>query len=212
MGKNMENEKDNILRLTKADVKAAAATLANAFVNYPVSVFFTPDEAKRKKRQPGISRRILRNSIKSGEVYITSPKMEGVAIWMLNNNQTAEKKRKQSLRDRIGALSIDKETKKRQQAFFEYSDSIRKRVLPAKYWYLQMLGVNPAYQGKGFSSRLVKPMLARAEKEGLPVFLETQLKKNVTLYEHFGFKVVEDGMIPGSTVNSWAMVKEPKQG
>jgi GNAT superfamily N-acetyltransferase len=206
----MENEKDNILRLTKVNIKPAAVTLANAFMYYPVSVFFTPDKAKRKKRQPGVSRRILRNSIVSGEVYITSPQMEGVAVWLLAGNQPPVKKRRQSMGAWLEGLFIDKETKKRQKAFFDYSDGIRKRVLPAKYWYLQMLAVDPAYQGKGFSSRLVKPMLVRAEREGLPVFLETQLQKNVSLYEHFGFKVVEEGVIPGSKVNSWAMVKEPK--
>jgi GNAT superfamily N-acetyltransferase len=208
----MENEKDNLIRLTKDHIKTAAVTLANAFINYPVSVYFTPDEVKRKKHQPGVSRRILGNSILTGEVYITSMRMEGIAVWLLHDGQTPAPKRRSSVRTWLENLFADKETQKRQKAFFEYSDSIRKRVLPAKYWYLQMLGVDPAYQGKGYSSRLVKPMLARAEREGLPVFLETQLKKNVTLYQHFGFKVVEEGNIPGSNVYSWAMVREVKKG
>lgn len=207
----MENEKENLLRLTKADIKPAAATLAAAFMNYPVSVYFTPDEVKRKKRQPGTSRHILKNSITTGEVYVTSPRMEGIAVWLLTDRSNPAPKRRTSLRMWLEKRFGDKETAKRQKAFFEYSDGIRKRVLPAKYWYLQMLGVAPPYQGQGYSSRLVKPMLARAEREGLPVFLETQLKKNVTLYQHFGFKVVEEGNIPGSSVYSWAMVREPNQ-
>jgi GNAT superfamily N-acetyltransferase len=208
----MENEKENILRLTKAGIKPAATTLAAAFMNYPVSVYFTPDEVKRKKRQPGVSRNILKNSIVTGEVYITSPNCEGIAVWLLADSSIHAPRRRTSLRTWLENRFADKETAKRQKAFFEHSDAIRKRVLPAKYWYLQMLGVNPAYQGQGYSSRLVKPMLARAEQEGLPVYLETQLKKNVTLYQHFGFKVVEEGNIPGSNVYSWAMVKAPKQG
>ena len=206
----MENEKDNLIRLTKDHIKPAAVTLTNAFINYPVSVYFTPDEAKRKKLQPGISRGILRNAIGTGEVYTTSARMEGIAVWMLTQNQFNAKKQRTSLMAWLKNLFGDKESQRRHKAFFEYSDSIRKRVLPAKYWYLQMLGVDPAYQGQGFSSRLVKPMLARAKREGLPVFLETQLQKNVALYQHFGFKVVEEGNIPGSNVYSWAMVKEPK--
>jgi GNAT superfamily N-acetyltransferase len=80
--------------------------------------------------------------------------------------------------------------------------------MPERYWYLQILGVDPGCQGQGFSSRLLKPMLERADREGLPVFLETQLKKNVTLYEHFGFKVVEEGKITGGDLYSWAMVRK----
>jgi GNAT superfamily N-acetyltransferase len=206
----MENQKNNLIRLTKANIKPAAVTLSNAFVNYPVSVFFNPDEAKRKRRQPGVSRQILKESIISGEVYTTSMRMEGIAVWMLQDNTKPAPKPRAPVRTWLKNLFADKEMEKRRKAFLDHSDDIRKRVMPAKYWYLQMLGVDPAYQGKGYSSRLVKPMLARAEREGLPVYLETQLKKNVTLYQHFGFKVVEEGIIPGSTVNSWAMVKSPK--
>jgi hypothetical protein len=50
-------------------------------------------------------------------------------------------------------------------------------------------------------------MLARADRDGLPCFLETQMGKNVGLYEHFGFRVAEAGIIPGSNVKSWAMVR-----
>jgi GNAT superfamily N-acetyltransferase len=70
-----------------------------------------------------------------------------------------------------------------------------------------MLGVDPDYQGKGYASQLLRPMLARADKEGIPCYLETQLGKNVALYEHFGFRVAEQGIIPGSNVMSWAMVR-----
>jgi hypothetical protein len=50
-------------------------------------------------------------------------------------------------------------------------------------------------------------MFAHADKEGVPCFLETQAEKNVALYEHFGFRVVEAGLIPGSNVRSWALVR-----
>jgi GNAT superfamily N-acetyltransferase len=105
-------------------------------------------------------------------------------------------------------LFIDKETNKRQKAYFEYAITVRTRVTPDRYWFLQILGVDPGYQGQGFSSRLLKPLLARADREGLPCFLETQAEKNVALYEHFGFRVVEEGIIPGSGIKSWAMLRK----
>jgi hypothetical protein len=54
---------------------------------------------------------------------------------------------------------------------------------------------------------LLKPMFSRIDKEGLPCFLETQAEKNVALYEHLGFRVVEEGIVPGSGVKSWAMLR-----
>jgi hypothetical protein len=50
-------------------------------------------------------------------------------------------------------------------------------------------------------------MLARIDKEGLPSYLETQEEKNVPLYEHFGFKVLEEVNIPDLDVTNWAMLR-----
>lgn len=199
---------DNIIRVTKADAGRAAQTLAKAFQEYPVSVYFMPDEKKRRKLNPKIYRLIVTGDLTSGEVYATSPKMEGVAVWQLMDKNRLQKRGFSFGWFWLG-LFTDKETSKRQQAFLGYSSAVRARLMPERYWYLQMLGVDPDYQGKGFSSRLLKPMLARADREGLPVYLETQRDKNVTLYQHFGFKVGEEGNIPGSTLHSWAMVREP---
>jgi hypothetical protein len=67
--------------LTKSQVKSAAEVLAKAFWDYPMSVYFWPDEAKRTKRQLALCRRQVYTGIKYGEVYATSPQMEGVSVW-----------------------------------------------------------------------------------------------------------------------------------
>jgi GNAT superfamily N-acetyltransferase len=204
----MTQEQDNIIRLTGRDAKAAAGTVARAFLNYPVSVFFMPDEAKRRKKQPAIFARLIRAAAVNGEVYATSRKMEGVAVWFTPDSKQSSWWQRLCNGLLISSFFMNKKQKASQRAFEQYSNSVRKRVLPARYWYLQILGVAPEQQGKGFSGRLLRPMLARAEREGLLVFLETQLPKNVELYKHFGFRVVEEGTIPGSNVHSWAMVKD----
>jgi hypothetical protein len=50
-------------------------------------------------------------------------------------------------------------------------------------------------------------MLERIDKEGLPCYLETQNPENIPLYEHFGFKVMEEGVIPGSPVKQFAVLR-----
>lgn len=65
------------------------------------------------------------------------------------------------------------------------------------HWYLSMLGVDPACQGRGYGSALLKAGLARADADGLPAYLESSNPRNVPLYERFGFEVM--GLIaPGS--------------
>ena len=206
----MAEDLNSLLRLTKDRIKPAAEVLERAFRDYPMSAYFIPDEAKRSKKQPAIYRMLVRNGIKYGEVYATSSKLEGVAVWFASDS------RRESFWDYLISgqyltlLRSGREVVKRQRVFGEYTASVRARCVSSRHWYLQLLGVDPAYQGKGFAGQLLRPMLARADREGVPCFLETQAEKNVAFYEHFGFTVAEAGIIPGSNMKSWAMVRGNK--
>ena len=189
-------------------IKPAAQTLARAFQEYPVSVFLEPDAAKRQKEQPYVFSSLIRSSLSYGTIYGTSPKMEGVAVWYLVDKNKPFPKPRRTLREWVQSFREDKIKAQKRQAFMDFSQSVRQRVLPDRYWYLQLLGVDPAYQGKSFSSVLMKPMLELAKKQGLPCFLETQSQRNVSLYGHFGFVIVEEGTIPLGDVYSWAMLKK----
>jgi ribosomal protein S18 acetylase RimI-like enzyme len=202
----MNSELNNLVRLKKADIKAAEV-LGRAFHGYPLSAYFIPDESERRKKQPAMIRMLMRHGLKFGEVYATSPQMEGVAIWFPPNSKHNNWWSNFISGRFLVPFVVGMETVRRQKAFGEYAGAVRKRVAPFPHWYLQMLGVDPQYQGQGFSSRLLKPMFTRIDKEGLPCFLETQLEKNVSLYEHLGFKVMEEGIVPGSNVKSWAMLR-----
>jgi ribosomal protein S18 acetylase RimI-like enzyme len=63
------------------------------------------------------------------------------------------------------------------------------------HWYLPWLGVDPARQGRGLGSLMLKHTLRRVDETGLPAYLESSNPKNVPLYERFGFEVL--GLIQG---------------
>jgi len=88
-----------------------------------------------------------------------------------------------------------------------YIDAIHQRQAPFKHWFLQTIGVNPRSQGKGYASKLIRPMLTRIDEEGLPCYLETLDEHNVPLYEHLGFKVVDKATIPKTSLTNWAMLR-----
>jgi ribosomal protein S18 acetylase RimI-like enzyme len=78
------------------------------------------------------------------------------------------------------------------------------------HWTLGPIAVDPAHRGQGFASQLIRPMLERADDEGVPVYLSTNTEENIALYEHFGFKVKERADMPG--VDGWnaSMLREPQ--
>ena len=204
----MVDNLDNLVRLNGAQVSQGVETLVRAFQDYPLTVYFNPDPGTRKTRMTDSFASLLRFGIKYGEVYATSPKMEGVAMWLPSENADKTLWRNIRCGNLSALMGLFRKKPATLRAYGEYSNAVRKRRAPVPYVYLQLLAVDPACQGRGYSSLLLRTMFSRIDKEGLPSFLETQAEKNVGIYEHFGFRVVEVGFVPGSEVKSWAMLRD----
>jgi len=58
------------------------------------------------------------------------------------------------------------------------------------HWYLPLIGVAPADQGRGCGSNLLRRALARCDRNGFPAYLEATNPRNTALYERLGFKAV----------------------
>jgi GNAT superfamily N-acetyltransferase len=89
-------------------------------------------------------------------------------------------------------------------------DDLRQRDAAEPHWYLWVLGVDPPRQGQGVGSALLQPVLARADGEGLPCYLETQKERNVPFYQKHGFEVVVEDDLPDGGLHSWTMKRPPK--
>ena len=204
----MKSELSGLVRLEKSQLKPAAAMVARAFQDNPLSVYFFPDASERKDKLPYIFRFMIGYGLLYGEAYTISPNLEGLAVWL------PPEKPRVTRRGGIGSeglsrlFKVEGETAARWKSFDDYVASLHKRHVPFSHWYLQLLGIAPAYQGKGYASTLLKAMFVRIDKERLPCFLETDAKRDVSIYQHYGFKVVEEGVVPGSQVTIWAMLRK----
>jgi ribosomal protein S18 acetylase RimI-like enzyme len=87
-------------------------------------------------------------------------------------------------------------------------DDLHRRLVPYVHWYLQIIGVDPAYQGQGFSSRLLRPVLERIDRERMPCYLETNSGKNVAIYRRSGFELVSEDKMPGTELTVFAMLRK----
>lgn len=77
------------------------------------------------------------------------------------------------------------------------------------HWYLAMIGVDPARQGRGYGSAILKESLRRCDEEGVAAYLESSNPKNVPLYERHGFEVL--GFIqPGDFPGLYPMLRRPR--
>lgn len=58
------------------------------------------------------------------------------------------------------------------------------------HWYLPIVGVDPALQGRGLGASLLRPVLAECDRARLPAYLESTNPRNRPLYERHGFHAV----------------------
>lgn len=93
-----------------------------------------------------------------------------------------------------------------------YAKRMKDRLVGDKCWYLNNLATRPECQGRGLISRLVYPFLDMCDKTNASVFLETHTEKNVVMYEHFGFRIIGTGIIPGTNLKHYAMLYGRKKG
>ena len=90
-------------------------------------------------------------------------------------------------------------------------EKLRAQLAPEPHWYLWVIGVEPERQGRGLGSSLVEPMIAQADADGLPCYLETHKERNIAFYEKHGYNVVHSGNVPGGGPAYWCLKREPRR-
>lgn len=203
-----------LLRLKRSQVASAAKVLARAFEKDPVYMFFFPDGSKRLRQNYHLMYYGIRYCMRYGEVYATSPKLEGIALWRFMDPREEQELQDKSTRLFSNWLSFRLmaevgEPLEKVYSTYEGVLSLHYKLVPFPHWYLYVLGVEPKFQGQGFTSRLLRTKFARIDREQFDCYLDTNNEKNVGFYEHFGFRVVKRYEIPDSDVINWSMVREP---
>ena len=204
----MDNQNGELLRLTLKERGVGTAVLGRAFAEYELLRYYFPDETERRAAADTFVFIGLSVCLKYGEVYASSEKLEGVAGWLPPGKSPF------GARQIIRSVPLSvlfrfgRQGAGRLQAYGRFIDNLPRRLVPYPHWYLQIIGVDPAYQGQGFSSRLLRPVLERIDRERMPCYLETNAEKNVAIYRRFGFEVVSEDKLPGTEVTTFAMLRK----
>ena len=90
-----------------------------------------------------------------------------------------------------------------------YLSEVEKLHPKQPHYYLEYLGVEPAYQGKGLGSALLKFLTEKADSEQMGCYLENANPRNNPLYHRFGFETINEKNIIG--VDNWFMWRSPNK-
>jgi ribosomal protein S18 acetylase RimI-like enzyme len=140
-------------------------------------------------------------------VVSTTTTLDGVAIWLPPRQPTQTLGRLLRTGALLAPLMFGWGAFRRSMTFMSPITTWHKQYAPGAHWYLFYLGVTPAQQGRGIGSALVQPMLARADADQLPCYLETGNVRNLGFYQRLGFTVVAEDVLPHGGPRLWAMLR-----
>ena len=201
-------ELKDLFRLTNAQIEPASRIIARAFQDDPLMEYYFPDESVRKEKLPYTFEFLLNYVITRGEVYAISPKLEGIALWLSSDKAHI------TLEDALncGGLTymskVGSKVMQKQMDTSEYMHSIHENLVPSFHWYLNVLGVDPEFQGMGNAGILLRSMFAQIYAKNLSCYLETHNEKNIPVYQHFGFEILKEFKLPKTNVITWSMYRD----
>lgn len=199
-------DRDRIRKMTASDLGPAASVFAHAFYDDPLMGWMVPRDARRLRRLERIFALTLRRVwLPEDECYVTGPAI-GAAAWMPPG--TWKLSMPAQLRMLPGSVHAVRGDFPRMAKLDSFIDE-RHPAEPA-HWYLNAMGVTPAWQGRGYGTALMRPVLERCDRERVPAYLETSTPGGRRLYERNGFEVVEECRVADDAPPIWRMWRDPQ--
>jgi ribosomal protein S18 acetylase RimI-like enzyme len=200
------NDLTSLFRLNKSNIKIASKVAAKAYFEANDFSRFSSNPSKRLKYITRTMNMTFRYTLKFGVVYATSQNFEGVAAWLPHDYVKIPLWQYARFGMIPIVLGVGKKVRKQLLYFDKLAKEKHKQHANFPHLYLYNLAVDPHHQGKGWVNILLNPMLAKADKEKLPCYLETG-ERNVPLYEHFGFEAIERIPVPDFDEEMWIMMR-----
>jgi hypothetical protein len=89
-------------------------------------------------------------------------------------------------------------------------EELRHRLAAGPHWYLLALGAEPPMERSAVTELLIEPVVARADSDRLPCYVETFQERDLSSYEKAGFRVEGAGNILEGGPSFWAMIRAPR--
>ncbi|MEW6402261.1 MAG: GNAT family N-acetyltransferase [Chloroflexota bacterium] len=191
--------------LTPADVEQAAHVIAEAFMDDPLVTFMLPFRSTRLQTLIKFFRIYGEINIRNQRAYGVGQPLQAVAFWIFPD----QKNLSISIR-MIGKLlplvfTMYPLGMLRARKILEQINAFHEKYANEPHFYLDNLGVISSARGQGLSSKLIRPFLDMADEQKVIVYTDTVTSANIPFYEHFGFRLMEARLVPGTQITVSAL-------
>jgi ribosomal protein S18 acetylase RimI-like enzyme len=158
-----------------------------------------PSAEQYLTHMPALTRAFGGRAFEHGTAHSTDS-FAGVALW-LPPGVTPDEESLVALTQR----SVDESL---QPDVFQVFETMGRYHPKEPHWYLPLIGVDPAHQGKGHGAALLKFALDQCDRDRLPAYLESTNPRNISLYKRHGFEALGTIQV-GSSPPLVPMLRKP---
>ncbi len=170
-------------RADVADREAVVLTMTRAFEHDPLVRWFFPDPETYERRTAAFFGYLFDIRVEHGEVTVAGGG-SAAALWTPPGGLTMT----QAEQDARWAAQVEAGAGPGEMTRLDaFEDAVDAMIPDEPYWYLGVLGTDPAHRGRGLASAALGPVLERADHERTPAILETGTPGNLPFYARFGF-------------------------
>lgn len=194
-------EQEPMLRIaTRAESEQVADALLLAFSRDPVARWALPDPTLYRVGFTAFALAFGGVALDCGTAFV-SDDFGGAALWLPPGEAPDEAA--------VAAAFERSAPPERLAALFELMEKMGGHHPDEPHWYLPLMGVDPAQQGRGLGAALLRHALACVDREGMPAYLESTNPANLSLYRRHGFEVIAE-LRAGDSPLVFPMLREPR--
>jgi len=197
----------SVVQLTAARIKEAGSVLSRAFYDDPLMRYIFPDDARRARQLQWYMSVWVRYGCMYGEVDTSEGDVRSVAVWFPSDTFRMSLARMMRTGIIILPVKLGLPAFGRFMRAANFLEGLHRQSVAARHLYLLFLGTDPQHQGQGFGRSLLQSLVARADGEKLPCYLETAEGRDLPFYLAHGFEVAAEGEVPGGGPHFWTMIR-----
>jgi ribosomal protein S18 acetylase RimI-like enzyme len=169
---------------TVREMTAAAAQLATdiivlAFVSDPDTRWTWPNPQLYVAAMPRLVRAFGGKAFACGSAYCAGDHA-GAALWLPPGVEPDQQALSEVMESTLTPSQLENAL-----ALFQQMATYHPHE---PHWYLPLIGVDPAHQGRGLGDALMSYALARCDRDHAAAYLESTNPRNISLYRRHGFE------------------------